>query len=436
MPEAQPNQQLLNSEVRVLVQRAGRGSHQRLIRRVFLFERASGLISELETAFIDHEYGFDAYNTQVAVLADLRFFKTWTILKAKQDESWTLPQLRAANNLMPLTEREVKDFGRWCQRCAGSLAEQVQSEPSNVVRLPGDDVVSTKYRNRRLRNVAAYLRWLIVSLSSQNEGTEAGIVATEFRCRRVEKWFDKQLLKDPKAVRPRSLEPEESQALTHVLADETVFPQTDIGTRDRLIFELLQQGLRAGELLKLRVTGVHDAFKIDLGRHIGVVSIERDPNAIDDERWHEPSVKTRPGLLPIPRRLAQALVAYVIDIRRPAVDARLRGKETPFLFVNHTGKHIGQPTSQRNLNRVVAKLKGKHGLPQTLSPHSLRHTHFTELYDDLRAKGRSDDQIRDLLIDRGRWGPNSTMPARYTARALMRESAAFVEDRDSKLHRV
>ncbi|MFX8110634.1 hypothetical protein ABTK99_20230, partial [Acinetobacter baumannii] len=78
----------------------------------------SGLISELETAFIDHEHGFDAYNTQVAVLADLRFFKTWTILKAKQDESWTLPQLRAANTVMPLPEREVKDFGRWCQRCA------------------------------------------------------------------------------------------------------------------------------------------------------------------------------------------------------------------------------------------------------------------------------------------------------------------------------
>ncbi len=432
MPQAQIDLLPLDTEVRVLLQRTGRGSHERLLRRAFLFERGSGLIAELQTAFIDHEFGLDAVNTQIAVLSDLRFFQSWIVLKARRERGWALPQIRAAGNEMPLSEHEVRDFARWCQRCAGSLAKQAHSEASNVVQLPGDDVVSTAYRNRRLRNVSTYLQWLIVALSSQDEGADTDTSATEARRRRVQRWFEKQLLNDSKSAPPRSLEHEQSTALATALGDELVFPRTDIGTRDRLIFSLLQQGLRAGELLKLQVSGINNAYRLNLNRTIGVVSIQRRPNDVEDSRIHEPSVKTRPGMLPIPKRLAHELVQYVVDMRRPSVDSRLSGPETPYLLVNHSGPHVGQPLSQRNLNRIVSKLKGRFGLPESLTPHAMRHTHFTELYDRLREQGRNDQSIRDLLVERGRWAPNSNMPARYTSRALMRESAAYVEERDSK----
>ncbi len=435
MAENPPRSRSPATQVRVLLDHLGRGKHARALRRAFLLERDSGRILELPTTYLDHEFGLDSLNTQLSVLADLRFFLEWAALKASRSADFVAPQHRAARNQIPLTQREVKDFGRWCQRSARDLAFETESGSPNVSRLPGEAVVGTKFRNRRLRNVSQFLQWLVTSLASGDEGDEDEIAIIEVRRNLIARWFDKQLLADSKALPPGSLDPGESQVLREVLDNPEVFPPDAIGTRDRLIFELLLQGVRAGELLKIQVVDVNDTYRLNLGRTIGVVSIAKRPNDVDDPRVREPAVKTRPGTLPIPRRLAQALIAYVTDFRRSAVDARAGGQETPYLFVNHSGNHAGQPLSQRNLNRIVAKLKGQFGLPDTLIPHALRHTHFTELYDDQRQKGRSDTDIRALLIDRGRWAPNSTMPARYVSRSLMRESADYVEERDGELQR-
>lgn len=421
------------STVRVIPHRVGRGASTRSIRRVFLFEKRSGLIVELQTAYLDHEFGLNSLNAQIAVLRDLCFFETWCALKTKQDKNWRHPTIRAAADQIPLTLREVKDYARWCQRNARSLHKQVRVGTSNVTYLPAADVVKTEFRNRRLRNTVLYLRWLATSLSASNDEENDRATLTEVRCRQLEHWFDKQLLSDRKPAPPRSLGAAESQALRRLLRDKAVFPDTAIGMRDRLVLELLDQGLRPGELLKIQVRDVDDAYALDLGKTIGVVAISRRPNDIDDERLHEPSVKTSPGMLPVPQRLASALIEYVTQHRRTAIDRRADGMETPYLLVNHEGKHVGRPLSQRNLTRVVAKLKGRYGLPETLTPHTLRHTHFTELYDRLRQQGRSDRDIRAILVERGRWAPNSTMPARYTSRSLIRESAAFVEARDREM---
>lgn len=435
MAETPPHPRAQATEVRVLLDHKGRGEHSRALRRAFLVERNSGRILELPTAYLDHEFGLDSLNTQISVLADLAFLIAWFALKASRNANWIDPSHRAATNQVPLTQREVNDFGRWCQRSAGDMASEARSGRSNVSRLHGENVVGTKFRNRRLRNASKYLQWLVVSLATGDESNQHDIALTEVRRNLISRWFAKQVLADSKAMPPGSLDQVEADSLRKVLNNSEVFPHDDIGIRDRLIIELLLQGLRAGELLKIQVVDVNDAYRIDIGRHIGIVSIARRPNDIDDCRAHEPAVKTRPGKLPIPKRLAQALIAYVTEFRRPAVDARAGGEETPYLFVNHSGRYVGRPLSQRNLNRIVAKLKGRFGLPSNLAPHVLRHTHCTELYDDQRKKGRSDKDIRALLVDRGRWAPDSTMPARYVARSLMRESADYVEERDSELQR-
>jgi integrase len=420
---------------RVLMDRLGRGKHLRLVRRVFPFDSVSGIFNELHTAYLDHEHGLDSLNAQKAVLSDLRFFEMWVSMKKRHVEAWVNPTHRAAANQLPVTEREVKNFANWCQRNAASLEEEIETGDSKVFRLQGRDVVGTQFRNRRLRNASKYLQWLSTSLASADSENIEDISLVEVRRRLIDSWFEKRLLADVKAGPPRSMQAEETLIFHKVLDDKARFPDTPIGTRDRLILQLLDQGVRAGELLKLRVTDVNSAYKIDLARVIGIVKIVRNPNDIDDERKHEPSVKTRPGTLPIPRRLAASLVEYVTSPRRVAIDAREDGIETPYLFVNHHGKHVGHPLSQRNLNRLVAKLQGCQGLPQTFSPHVLRHTHLTDMYDDMRKKGRPFLDIRDALIDRGRWAPNSSMPALYTGRSLMREASEFVEDRDKKLQR-
>lgn len=431
MPATQPRSS--STQVRVLLDHVGRGKLTRSVRRPFLFDQETGRILELQTAYLDHQFGLDSLNTQLAVLADLRFFQAWVTLKLTRNAEWISPQYRAAANQVPLTEREVKDFGRWCQRKAGSLEKETESGHANVTQLPGADVVGAMFRNRRLRNASQFLQWLVVSLADSDDSDENEVSRTEVRRRFIERWFNKQLLPDSKSFPPGSLDPLESVALQAVLHDQNFFPNTQVGMRDQLIFKLLDQGVRAGELLKLQVGDVNSSYRLTQDRCIGIISIARRPNDADDERVREPSVKTRPGILPIPKRLAQALITFITEIRRPAINARADGKETPYLFVNLTGRHTGLPMSQRNLNRIVSKLKGRCGLPDSLKPHTLRHTHFTELYDNLRQKGRHDQEIRESLVERGRWAPNSSMPARYVVRSLMRESAEYVEERDSRL---
>lgn len=423
----------IGAYTRVLLDRVGRGSRARAIRRAFLFDRHTGRFLELQVVYLDLEFGLKSLNAQKAVLADLTFLILWIEYRKRKEPGWVAPEQRAACNQLPLTQREIKDFGRWCQRNSSSLANEAEHAKSTVRQFPGTDVVKVAFRNRRLRNASLYVQWLVSMLAVVDERDEGATALIDARRRTIGKWFDKELLPDPKGMPIRSLHPTQAKALQGALREDTVFPATPIGKRDKAIFELLRQGLRAGELLKLRCGDLDDAYQVDLGRKIAVVSVVRRPNDLDDERLDEPSVKTRPATVPVPRRVAQALLEYTIDVRRLAVDARSDGKETPYLFVNQQGKHIGRPLSQRNLNRIVAKLKGQFGLPDNLHPHAMRHTHLTELFDQAKAKGLSNADIRVLLIDRGRWAPNSTMPALYTARSLMRESAEYVEERDREL---
>lgn len=432
MPAGPQSRRQFTTQRRVLLDKVGDGKAARALRRAFLFERGTGRMLELQTAFLDLEFGLEALNTQAAVLGDLAFLHEWCELRRSQASAWVAPEHRAAEDMQPLTEPEVRDFARWCQLKASVLAMYAQLADRKLSRLPLGDVVGPQLRNRRLRSASAYLQWLTISLATtKQEGSE--VPGAELRRRRTERLFAKQLISVPKLAPDRALTPTQARDLRVVLRDGDVFPHTDIGTRDRLIFELLLQGLRAGELLKLQVRDLIDGYEVAIGRRIAVLCVTRRPNDADDGRRHEPAVKTRPGDLPIPRRVAFELVSYIKTFRRPAVDARGGGVETPYLLVNHSGPHIGCPLSQRNLNRIVAKLKGRLHLPASFGPHALRHTHFTELYDRHFENGRSDHEIRALLLQRGRWAPNSKMPARYTTRSLMRLSAEYVEERDREL---
>lgn len=425
---------------RVLIQRYGRGTKARGIRRAFLVERGTNRILELQTAFLDHEFGLSVLNTQKAVLVDLAFFHEWCVRKRALDPAWLPPAHRATANQETLTKQEVNDLARWCQHDILVLIAASKHAGAGIRKLPLGEVVAHGTRNRRLRYISRYLQWLTVSLA-RDENTSAPEASTaEIRRRTIKHLIDKKLIKEPKASASKSLTTMESHSLRNVLADEHEFPPDEIGTRDRLIFELLLQGLRAGEVLKIRCNDVYEDFPHGGPKIMAAVNVIRKINDVDDTRISEPAVKTLTGLLPIPRRLAKDLTAYIRGPRRDAVALCRTGDETQYLFVNHAGLLTGQATSQRNINRIVAKLKGRFDLPESLHPHSMRHTHFTELADDLHKMGHSDKKIRDLLIHRGRWEPNSQEPARYTQRAIVAQSAEYIEARDAELqgevHRV
>jgi integrase/recombinase XerD len=93
--------------------------------------------------------------------------------------------------------------------------------------------------------------------------------------------------------------------------------------------------------------------------------------------------KERIGLLGRPA--IEALEAY-LDAGRPALAARRRdpGPEPDSIFLNHDGEAIGV----RGLRFRIARLCRAAGLPEGVSPHTLRHSFATHLLDggaDLRV---------------------------------------------------
>jgi site-specific recombinase XerD len=137
-----------------------------------------------------------------------------------------------------------------------------------------------------------------------------------------------------------------------------------IATRDRAIVEVAYAaGLRISELAAATLSS------IDLRRgEVRVLGKGR---------------KERVGLLGRPA--IAALEAYLVDAR-PALLARRRidGPEPEHVFLNHDGAPLGV----RGLRYRIDRLCRIAGLPEGVSPHTLRHSFATHLLDggaDLRV---------------------------------------------------
>lgn len=424
----------LSAHVHVVVENVGQGTNRRAIRRALLIDRESGLIHELPSVFVLRELSQNASNTQQTILYDLAFFFEWMHLKASRSGTWVRPEARLRAGHPALSEREIVDLRGRCQSTAAALVLSRQREGGNVRVVASPKSVGSSTTNRRLRNISRYLVWLTQELI---EGTlhlhDRDIARSVHFKESLRESFAKHMSAEKKPSPFLSLNKGDANAVRLCLASPTFFPNTPAGRRDRIIGKfLLDSGLRAGELLKLQCGDVNDNYDLD-GRAVAVVKVIRRPNDPADERISEPAVKTLPGPVVINRRLASTIIEYVISDRRAAVDRRTGAKETPYLFVNHSGPHIGKPISQRNLNRIVAKLNSVLGTSDVLSPHTLRHTHFTEMAEICAASGRDERITREILRDRGHWSPQSEMPARYTSRFTAAREAELVDERDRLL---
>lgn len=418
---------------RVLVGPNGFGSERGGVRRVYLFSRLNGLMFELPVVFLDHEFSTKSRNTQLSVAADLAFFFDWCRMREKAERTWISPERRAALGRQALSALEIVNLARWCQGTASGISVAADAASRGVAQMQLGQAVSAALRNRRLRNICGYLQWLTTTLANPGAPEFEASAQAEGNRAFLQREFKKRISANSKQPGPIALAPEAAQEVRNALRSADHFGTGAHGARDRLIVELLLQGLRAGELLKLKVEDLNDRFRLRASHEICMVSVVRRPNDREDSRIYEPAVKTRPGDVPIPVRLGTGLIDYILGPRRDAVDRVSGSAETPYLFVCHSGPTVGRPITQRNLNRIAAKLKHLPGLPSDVSPHLLRHTHMTEVHDLAMQKGKKGQQIRDLLLHRGRWSDSSSMPAHYTRRSLMQETAELIEERDAFL---
>jgi integrase/recombinase XerD len=152
---------------------------------------------------------------------------------------------------------------------------------------------------------------------------------------------------------PRSLGPDE---VTQLLAAND---GTGLGQRDGAMIELLYAtGLRVSEIISLKVSQVN----LEAG-YLTVVGKGSKERAV-----------------PIGSVARQRVLDY-LQAARPSL---LKGRLSPYLFVNRAGRHLSRQGFGLRLRQAVrrASIGGK------VSPHTLRHAFATHLVDrgaDLRA---------------------------------------------------
>lgn len=177
----------------------------------------------------------------------------------------------------------------------------------------------------------------------------------------------------------------------------------DVQVRNRLIFTLLLNcGLRAGELLNLKVN--------DLNPRDYTLSIFRRHDCIEDRRLNQPLVKTGEREIPLSDELALEILDYINNYRNKYT----KKKKHDFLFVTHSScKTVGEPLSVSAYEKIISTIKKSSPELKDLSGHKLRHSwnyfYSSEIDDSSLDISRKSD-LRCYLMG---WSKDSKMSENY-----------------------
>ena len=260
-------------------------------------------------------------------------------------QAW-LGRLKTERRMSPATlEAYARDFGQF----AGFMAEHLGEAPGNraLAELSTSDFRAFLARRR---GQGAESRTLARQLSSLRSFYRHAEKAGLFRNAALSAIRSPKL---PHAV-PKPLSPEKAKRL--VKADVLATEETPrwVQARDEAVLTLLYAcGLRISEALSLTAAQVNQP----------VLTVTGKGN------------KTRiVPLLPV----ARAAVALYLDL----CPFPLPPKEPMFRGVK------GGPLNARNIQLLIARLRGALGLPETATPHALRHSFASHLLShgaDLRV---------------------------------------------------
>ncbi len=421
----------LQSAVKVLITEKG-------IRRAVLLDRVSSMPLELQSVFVWHKRPTKSLNSHKANLRDLSHFEEWCLYQKENNKKWQSPLNRLLQKQLPLKKGEIDDYFSWAQKKASVLSNErrvSRNKNAPLRKSRAGDVVDARTTDRKLRTVSQYLCWLTDLILNDfiNLGRKELIEIKQIYKVEMRDHFSTKISKKKAGSIIRSLDEKAAGDLRNILEDKSVFKDTICGNRDRLIVDFdLNTGLRPGELLALQTNDITCStvvLRSGKRKKVGVLSVVKRPNNPKDTRIDSPSAKTLSGFVTFSYSLYIRLSEYIMGPRREAVNSR-GGIETEFLFVNHAGKAKGQSMQQRNLNRIFKTLKKSPDIPDSISPYTMRHTHFTEFSDEVVASG---GDLRSELSARGRWSVNSSSMDGYILRDTSNKSAQRIAERDEEL---
>jgi len=231
-----------------------------------------------------------------------------------------------------------KDLGRFIQ-----FLEDKKTTPEDV----------------SVEQILEYISAIRRHLSSRSVARTISTIKTFFRFLVTEKKI--------KSSPARLLEtPKLSQKLPVILTQnetKTLLSQPDIssvtGQRDKAMLEVLYgTGLRVSELVNLKISDIN--LEAGYLRTMGKGSKER--------------------IIPIGEKAVDSIKDYISNGRIKL----LKGRQSPFLFLNFRGK----PLTRQGFWKIIKRHGATAGIQKEISPHKLRHSFASHLLEggaDLRS---------------------------------------------------
>lgn len=285
------------------------------------------------------------------------------------------------------------------------------------------NIKSTNYRfiakrtfSYRIHVFSRYLKWLC-GLVHSSKGIHAKYEVDVF-IESIRAHIPRNSSLNMNEISEKSLNEEEIKVLFRLLeigGIENPFHK-EVQVRNRLIFTLLLNlGLRAGELLNLKID--------DFDLRDNTLSVVRRHDSKEDGRSYQPLVKTGERVIPLSDELAREIFDYISNSR----EKMTKRKKHNFLFVAHcTGKNAGEPLSISAYEKVISTLKRASPELYNLSGHRLRHS-WNYMYSkgiegaELEYNRRKD--LRNYLMG---WSNESIMCDRYNYKYISQQEKDVV----------
>lgn len=316
------------------------------------------------------------------------------------------------------TGREIQKLIDHCQLTTKTARRKLSAQYSKkrddnnlkiffpVYKMP-DPVVNEKHFSNRLKTFSKYLEFI-----AQNILREKACFSI---CLDIIENTKKSILKQKKGGRTANTtnDPNKKapppEVFNYVI--EIVEPlhkdnpyTTSVRQRNYLLFKILYEtGLRAGEVLQLKVSDIN-LTQCEIMVH------NRHDDPEDTFRTDEPNAKTLERDIPISEDLRDQIRAYILNERRFIQNTKKHG----FLFVSYKGVTKGQPLSPIQFSRIVEKISINKELAQFIKKngilvdkqvtrHGFRHNlnnRLSKAIDQNNKDAINEGRIHDVISEK------------------------------------